>query len=285
MTPTSRRRSVPRRVRSGILVGIVVSALVGPASAALAAGRAFAGRPTGVLSGVWDQRRSAAARPIARTPVRRVLFADEFSGTELDPTKWQPNWLGGDAAAVTPSVTRNERACYDPRQVTVGDGVAQLAAVRRTCRVAGQTYDFASGMIQSAGRFTFTTGRLEARIFLPGTATISDWPALWTDGTGTWPSTGESDLLEGLGGRACWHYHSPDGAPGACTTTLRPGWHVIAEDVRAGTTRYFYDGVLVGETRSVTAAHFVVVNLGVGGPGAAVASEATMLVDYVRVTV
>ncbi|QQR52675.1 hypothetical protein IPG36_00930 [bacterium] len=57
----------------------------------------------------------------------QLAFQDEFSGTNLDLTKWDPNWLAWDATKITQPVnTSTEPVCYDPQQVTVGDGLLNL---------------------------------------------------------------------------------------------------------------------------------------------------------------
>jgi len=122
----------------------------------------------------------------------------------------------------------------------------------------------------------------------PGSGAIQNWPAFWTDGTGVHPKTGEMDVVEGIAGRACWHFHSSSGEPGGCASAANPaGWHTYAADWRAGVVTYFYDGVQVGRiTQGITAAPmFVVLNLGLSsttsGP---VTLQSEMLVDYVRVS-
>jgi hypothetical protein len=219
-----------------------------------------------------------------------VLFDDQFNGTALDRTKWRPNWLAGSDTAITKPVNSKELSCYDPAQVSVGGGNLRLRAVARPCTANnGITYQYASGLVESAHDFLFTFGRLEARIFVPpGTGAVQNWPAFWSNGTGTWPTTGELNVMEGLEGLACWHFHSPSGGPGGCAALANPsGWHTFAADWRPGSVTYFYDGVQVGRiTSGITSSPmYLVLNLGLSSsvsPPVTVPSE--MLVDYVRVT-
>jgi beta-glucanase (GH16 family) len=231
---------------------------------------------------------TAWRRPVTgpATGGQRYLFRDEFNGTALDLSKWQPNWLGRDNTTITKPVNSAELSCYSPAQVRVpGDGYLHLRAVQQQCRGNdGRTYAYASGLVQTFSSFRFTNGRLEARVYVPGTDAIANWPAVWTNGTGTWPSTGESDVMEGLSGKACYHYHSPSGGPGACASGTHTGWHRYAEEVRNGVTTYYYDGVKVGSVRSMNAQHYLILNYGVGGWGGPISTPSEMLVDWVRVT-
>jgi hypothetical protein len=219
-----------------------------------------------------------------------MLFSDEFNGTSLDLSKWRANWLGTTEGAISKPVNTAEQGCYDPRQVSESGGYLHLNAVARSCTATnGGTYPYASGLVQSKDHFTFTYGRVEARIWMPpGSGSIQNWPAFWTDGTGAHPKTGEMDVVEGLGGRACYHFHYSGGEPGGCATAANPaGWHTYAADWRAGVVTYFYDGVQVGRiTQGITGSPmFVVLNLALSSTmSPPVTLPSQMLVDYVRVS-
>ncbi len=227
--------------------------------------------------------------PTTDPPAPTEIFRDDFNGSTLDLSKWRPNWLAGTDDAITKPVNSAELSCYDPAQVSVSGGSLHLRAVNRSCRANnGTTYPYASGLVESAHDFTFTYGRIEARIFVPGSGAAANWPAFWANGTGTWPVTGELDVMEGLDGHACWHFHSTAGGPGGCAPWADPtGWHTFAADWEPGSVTYFYDGVQVGRIASgITAAPmYLILNLGLSteiAPPVQLPSE--MLVDWVRVT-
>jgi len=138
--------------------------------------------------------------------------------------------------------------------------------------------------VNTDGLHEFTEGAFEARIYLPASPDggVANWPAFWTDGQ-NWPVDGEVDVMEGLSGQACYHYHNAAGAPGGCPNT-GPGWHTFGADWEDGTVTYYYDGRDVGSTSTggTSAPEYLVLNNAVGAAGGQ--SEADdMLVDYVRV--
>jgi beta-glucanase (GH16 family) len=221
------------------------------------------------------------------SPGTQMLFDDEFDGGSLDLSKWQPNWLGSSNSSITKPINSAEVSCYDPSQVSVSGGSLHLSAEARSCTdEGGNKYSYASGLVETAGHFTFTYGHMEARVWLPGNGAATNWPAFWADGTGTWPVTGELDVMEGLSGNDCYHFHSPSGGPGGCASlSTASGWHVFAADWAPGSVTYSYDGNVVGTITSgiTTAPMYLILNLGVGGYGGAIEAPSTMLVDYVRV--
>ena len=159
-----------------------------------------------------------------------------------------------------------------------------VTAVQRSCN----GYSYASGLLESNGHFNFTYGYMEARMYLPsdGAGGIADWPAFWADGQ-NWLNDGEIDVMEGLDGGACWHFHygssSSPQQVGSCVPGDYSGWHTYGADWEPGSITWYYDGKQVARTTSnvTSAPMYLIVNLALKS-GAAVAPE-SMAVDYVRV--
>lgn len=224
-----------------------------------------------------------------------VLFYDDFSA---GLAKWQPNWLGADDHTVTPPINGAELSSYDPANVTIvqspaGRYYARLSLEHRVSTAAnGKVYQYASGCMTTRRTFTFEPpARVEAHLWLLGGDVIEDWPAFWCDGTGQWPTTGELDILEGIGGRAQYHYHSPSGGPGGVGALApRPhgvGAHRVGADWYADHATFDYDGVQVGSvsTGETHGPMFVVCNLAASQQiSPPVVAPAEMHVFSVRVT-
>ena len=314
------RRTVgtdPDLIRPGERLRIPVPAAAAPAPAAkpAATGTAYAyasASAAASASGTAKHRKPTAATttaapapaqtpapaPSAPTPVPAVpvssqstgpegmpgnwtpVFDDEFNGDSLDTANWHTGWLG---TGVTAPVGPEEQECYDPAQVSVGGGYLHLDAVARSEQCGGETRPYASGMVNTDGLHEFTSGAFEARIYLPAApgGGIADWPAFWADGQ-SWPADGEMDVMEGLSGQTCFHYHDPAGGPGGCAD-VGPGWHVFGADWEGDTVTYYYDGHDVGSTTTdgSSAPQYLILNNAVGGSGGR-SAPADMLVDYVR---
>lgn len=181
------------------------------------------------------------------TTSHRLVFADEFTGTAVDTTKWAvpgPSWTMPNSASTASA-----------NQVSVGDGVLTLNATRSA---TSGTTQFSSGSISSYGVYNFDGGYVEASIDLPGTP--GSWPAFWGLYTG-WPP--EADIMEyplttdgGTNGyvndtyHTAYHYTNASGAAAAGAGPVdtnqnlaTSGYHIFAMDWVSDTSmKFFMDG-------------------------------------------
>ena len=230
----------------------------------------------------------ASGQPSTTTPVSGAyLFDDEFNGTSIDTSKWTPNWFDGSGP-----VNSAEAAGYSSSHLSVGGGYLSMTLTADPIYSSklGKTLPYTGALLttQPAGQFkVMPPYRVEARMFLPASGgQVANWPAFWSNGN-SWPADGENDVVEALGGDACWHYHSPSGGPGDCANGNLSGWHTFASEVKNGVATYYYDGAPVGTiAQGITLSpHYLVLQQSISDhhPETA-AAPATVLVDWIRVT-
>jgi beta-glucanase (GH16 family) len=241
----------------------------------------------------------------------KLDWYDEFSGTALDPAKWDyqlgtgenGNWAWGN----------DEKEYYTQENATVFDGMLSITAQREA---RGGMPFTSSRILTRNGRYATTYGRIEARISLP--AVQGMWPAFWmmpeNSEDGGWASSGEIDIMEAKGrlpeqyGGAihfggAWPQNSylTSGDyrfPGGSTIA---DFHVYAVEWAEGSIAWYCDGVPVGKKTSgwySSSAPFpapfdkdfhILLNLAVGGnfDGGKMPPDdfmsGVMKVDYVRV--
>ena len=132
------------------------------------------------------------SRP-AWTDDDRTVFFDDFSGSELDRSHWN--------VIVTGTSVNNEQQAYvdSPDVLSVQDGALVIRPrFRKGFRTReGRTFDFISGRIDTRSKMAFTYGTAAARMKLAAGAGL--WPAFWALGNGSWPATGEIDVMENVG--------------------------------------------------------------------------------------
>ena len=117
-----------------------------------------------------------------------------------------------------------------PRSYHGADCTGYQSGQSVTTNSAGQLDLWTSGRIGSCAEVTTTsvwyTGVFEARIDIPSyNGKIPDWPAFWfTSRPEPWPTGGEIDVMEGLGGIDCasYHYSATAGSAGEHTATFCP---------------------------------------------------------------
>ena len=221
---------------------------------------------------------------------REVLFEDNFSGGELDRSKWNvvgPEfWVNNEQQAyIDTTDTIHFREHEGETENGDSDGVLVLQPLFRENSVTApnRTADFVSGRINSRGKFDFTYGRAAARIRMPDAVGV--WPAFWLLGNGSWPETGEVDILEYVGEKD-WigvALHGPGYSgetPLVNKYVFEPGtdatdWHEYAVEWTKDQILFEVDGRLIyrvtrrmvdfyGEWKFDTP-KFLIVNFAVGG--------------------
>ena len=210
-----------------------------------------------------------------------LAFDDEFGGTSLDSSKWQPDWFNS-SMWLNGSIT-------DPANVSVGGGLLTLTQATAGDGAAVSTNPLGG---VSPG-FQMGCGYIEGRIMFPGSgSTIYDWPAFWTTSQ-NWPATGEIDIAEGLSGGLSTNYHS--GGPTQSSTNVGnnsgtiPGswagtWHVFGVQRTLTENVVYWDGQPIRSYPAYDncAPQYLMVNIGAGSYGGPVVTSAQVKVDYVR---
>jgi beta-glucanase (GH16 family) len=241
-----------------------------------------------------------------------VIWADEFNapaGTGVDGGKWQME-VGNNNG------NNRESQWYQAgTSNAVHDGAGNLVITAKRENPGNYQCwygrcEYTSARINTAGKFTQTYGRFEARMKMPRGKGI--WPAFWMLGadinTGNpWPGSGEIDVMEFLGHQQNTAYgtiHGPgySGAAGQQVVyngpNLADGFHTYAVDWRPGEIVWSVDGQvygrktpadLGGKTWVFNKPFFIIINLAVGGewpgyPDGSTTFPQQLVVDWVRVS-
>jgi beta-glucanase (GH16 family) len=176
-------------------------------------------------------------------------FADDFSDTTLDPSKWYV------MTTLTTGFTSGGE-CYvdDPQHVNVADGELTLTATKSSgpapCGPITSAYQ--SGLVTTKYRFAQTYGRFEIRAKLPRGTGFQ--PALWMypQDLAYGDRSGEIDIAEYFGAPDILspHIHMHDAAgvdqaPGAdChVADAAEGFHTYALEWRPTELKILYDDV------------------------------------------
>jgi beta-glucanase (GH16 family) len=261
--------------------------------------------------GTSKRERAEAARLASRGD---LVWADEFrghAGARPDPARWRLV-SGGKGWGNT------EQQCHTaaPDNVSL-DGRGNLRIVARRERITcadGAVNQYTSGRLDTAGRFQFEDGRVEARIKAPsGHGLIAAFWALGRDyGSVGWPRSGEIDIAEVKGSQPDNAYGTLHGATAqaspwqlqqrfSASAPLSDGFHVYAATWARDAVQFYVDGRPYGPIRRPTDASlpegaawpfsqpfYLLLSLSVGNvwegpPDRATAFPAEMRVDWVRV--
>ena len=226
----------------------------------------------------------------------RMIFNDEFEGTELNPVWRTAQYWDSEYTVVGHG---GELQAYDATGVSVSDGMLRLTAREET--KYGMPY--VSGLVQTGGRsrvtgeprFNFKYGYLEVRARLaPGQGL---WSAIWMLPASHNDDNGELDVMELIGSEptnanfVVHRYGERDGHDWLGANLTRT-FHTFAVDWQSDHIAWYVDGVERFRTTDprliCPEAMYPILNVAVGGdwPGApdeTTVFPASMDVDYVRV--
>lgn len=248
----------------------------------------------------------------------QLAWSDEFTqadGSSPDPAKWGYDIGGG-------GYGNNELESYTSRTNNARIEGGQLVIEARQENYTGPDNifrNYTSARMLTKGKWSWTYGRIEARIKIPKGQGI--WPAFWMLGTNisagvNWPNCGEIDIMENIGktaeqGKVYGTIHGPqsggdyNGGAGVGGNYTLPGgalfaddYHVFAVEWTTNQFKWYVDSTLYftatpaslpgGATWVFTNAQFLLLNVAVGGnwpgnPDGTTVFPQKMLVDYVRV--
>lgn len=235
-----------------------------------------------------------------------LVWSDEFSGTSLDETRWEP--MIGDGCDIGLCGWGNgELQWYKAENATVSGGTLKITAKKERVR----SRQYTSARLRTANRGgEWTNGRFAARIRLPAGAGL--WPAFWllpTDPAVGWPMSGEIDVMESrgqgpqvVGGTIHFGDPWPENRFTGRSYLNRfgpwsDGFHVYAVEWEPGEMRWYVDDVLYSRKTPADLrgrpwpfedyAYHLLLNLAVGGTFGATVDDSifpvTMEVDWARV--
>jgi len=241
-----------------------------------------------------------------------LIWSDEFNGDDINMENWSYD-------VPTNGRYNGEIQSYTENNAFVKDGSLILEARKEDITEAdGKTYNYSSAKLISKGKQKWTYGKVEVKAKMPSGQGI--WPAIWMMPEdepfyGTWPVSGEIDIMELLGHepdtihgtihfgkphqQRQGHYYLPDGQ------SFADDYHIYSIEWEPGEIRWYVDGHLYHTAndwfnKSDSNADdytypapfdqdfFLIMNISVGGGWPGNPDETTvfpqqMAVDYVKV--
>lgn len=238
----------------------------------------------------------------------KLLWSDEFDQPSIDKTKWNFQVLkAGQFNEEWQRYTNNSK------NARIENGQLVIKALHES-DIHGLD-QYSSARLNTAGKFTFTYGKVAARIKLPEGEGI--WPAFWmlganineNGGDTPWPQCGEIDILELYGSKddgvveANMHYadkNEEHDMMGAEDFKLKEGkfsddFHLFELVWGKKELVWYVDGEKYASTQITSKDRsefhqpfFLLLNIAVGGTFAGRPNDTTyfpqsMLIDWIRV--
>lgn len=233
-----------------------------------------------------------AARAQTALPGWELTFDDEFTGSTVDPTKWQKRYKWGEAQV------NDELQAYVDDAFAFDGEVLDIVGQHSSGQYAGLTFDYRSGLIASL--FHQQYGWFETRCKMPLGQGL--WPAFWLLGETGSVGVNEIDILEYLGNDPYTVYmtvhwgtsytvgHQSDGQP-FTGPDFSADYHTFAVDWDADRIIWYVDGVERFRHTGIDVPQvemYVIANLAIGGtwpgpPDATTVFPANYAIDYIRV--
>lgn len=193
-----------------------------------------------------------------------LVWSDEFSGTEIDRSKWTfdiGNWIVDENGnGITSGWGNNEKEYYTDsnENAFIEDGKLIIKAKEEKVTDQFGTYDYTSAKLKTKGLFNKKYGRYEIKAKLPTGKGL--WPAIWMlpeeDKYGSWAASGEIDIVEAWGSmpnKVAGTIHYGEGWPNNKYTGKEfqfpekrgiDKWHTYALEWEPGELRWYVDGQL-----------------------------------------
>lgn len=190
-------------------------------------------------------------------PPGKLIWSDEFNGSDAtppDPNIWTSNYGGNGWGNKQLEYDTNNKNAYQ-------DGQGNLVIETDKANPDGLkcwygSCQYTSARISTSTHFSFTYGRLEARIKIPTGQGI--WPAFWLLGNNIksagWPNCGEIDVMEDKGSEPSHTRgaaHGPDGFTKDLSSDLPLGhyadsFHTFALQWEPDRLSFFVDDINYG---------------------------------------
>lgn len=235
-----------------------------------------------------------------------LVWSDEFNGSSLNDAVW--GYDNGDGCPALCGWGNNELEYYTSRPDNLFFQDGKMIIEARQENAGGKNYT--SAKIKTQGKKTYRYGRIDVRAKLPAGRGI--WPALWLlpqdNVYGSWPKSGEIDLMEAIGSEpnkvlGTLHYGPGPGSIQISRNYTLPNstfsneFHVFSMEWKQDQIKLYVDNNLFSTVSKADAGSntypfneqfYLIINLAVGGnlpgnPDAATYFPQWFILDYVRV--